>query len=118
MGYGEDDRGFASTLQLTTGRLVLRPVAAGDRAQMAKLSANPAIAQNLIAIPSPHAGECGESFVVASRIGEIVGSAAYGPMADRRSLVEVAVWIAEPFWGQGYATEATQAVIAPSPTSG
>jgi RimJ/RimL family protein N-acetyltransferase len=78
---------------------------------MAKLSASPAVARNLVAAPSPHPGERGETFAVVNRIGELVGSAAWGPVVDRRDQVEVAVWIAEPFWGLGYATEATHAVI-------
>ena len=108
----EKQQGYAFGTAITTPRLILRPATPEDRALMAALAANPHVAENLSADPSAMPGESGETFaVVEKRSGTVVGAASYGPMVERRASVEVAAWIGQPFWGRGYATEATQAIV-------
>jgi len=108
----EKQQGYAFGTAITTPRLILRPATEEDRALMAALAANPHVAENLSADPSAMPGESGETFaVIEKRSGTVVGCASYGPMVERRASVEVAAWIGQPFWGRGYATEATHAVI-------
>jgi RimJ/RimL family protein N-acetyltransferase len=108
----EKQQGYAFGSPITTPRLILRPATPEDRAAMAALAANPQVAENLSADPCALPGESGETFaVVEKRSGTVVGAASYGPMVDRRASLEVAAWIGQPWWGRGYATEATHAVI-------
>ena len=108
----EDEEGYQFGFVIVTSRLWLRVPNAKDSAAMAVLAASPIVADNLAAAPCPLAGETGERFAVVDRHSRaIVGGASYGPMVDRRASLEVAAWIGEPFWGRGFATEATQAVI-------
>jgi RimJ/RimL family protein N-acetyltransferase len=106
---GEEPQ-FSSSIE--TRRLYLRPPQPHDEAEIASLSAGRAIAENLAALPCPVHGEHGETFVVLERkSAHLIGSAIYGPMADRRRATELVCWIGERHWGHGYATEATQALI-------
>jgi RimJ/RimL family protein N-acetyltransferase len=108
----EKQQGYAFGTAISTPRLILRPASEQDRLAMAALAANPHVAENLSADPSAMPGESGETFaVIEKRSGTVVGCASYGPMVERRASVEVAAWIGQPFWGRGYATEATHAVI-------
>ena len=43
--------------------------------------------------------------------GRLLGLTGYSPDGSGRS-AEVGYWIAKPYWGQGYATEAASALIA------
>lgn len=42
--------------------------------------------------------------------GRLIGMIGYGPL-DEGGPVHLGYWIGEPFWGQGYATEAAQAMV-------
>ena len=106
MGAGgdEEEREFL----ILTPRLALRPETAADRLAVNALAANPAIALNLCATIPPDGGN---TFVVAERLtGRLVGAAVHG-VTGLGSGMEVALWIGEPDWGRGYATEAAQALI-------
>jgi RimJ/RimL family protein N-acetyltransferase len=110
MRGGRDEDEFESTIM--TERLTLMVPDARHHQAITTLAANPRVAENLAALPAAQSGETGGSFVVIERASAApIGHAAFGPMVDRRASVEIAVWIGEPFWGRGYATEATQAVI-------
>jgi GNAT superfamily N-acetyltransferase len=103
-GGHEETEGFA----FTTPRLALRPRLPGDALAVNALAANPAVALNLCA--TIREGE-GQAFVVEEgRTARIVGAASHGP-TGLGSGTEVAVWIGEPYWQQGYATEAMQALV-------
>jgi RimJ/RimL family protein N-acetyltransferase len=99
-------------LGIETRRLSLRRPKVADEAGIAVMSAGRRIAENLAALPCPESGEIGETFVLVERCRDrLVGAAMYGPRADRPEATEIACWIGEPHWGQGFGTEATQAVI-------
>jgi RimJ/RimL family protein N-acetyltransferase len=107
MRDGEGEFEFGSVI--LTRRLILRYPETRDREAIARLAANPRVAENLAAAP----GECGgTSFAVVEReAGTVVGAAGYGPMPERPAAAEIACWIGEPRWGRGFATEASQALI-------
>lgn len=108
---GRDKVGLVYETALIGRRVLLRPEQDHDRRVVGSLAANPRVAADVAAAPGRD-GRAGEAMIVVERSsGAIVGVAAYGPMADRPAAIEVATWIAEPFWGRGYATEATQAII-------
>jgi RimJ/RimL family protein N-acetyltransferase len=95
-----------------TRRLVLTAPEAWHREATEKLAANPRVAENRAASPCPETGDAGQSFILVLREGRMpIGQAAFGPTEPGRGAIEIAVWIGEPYWGRGYATEATQAVI-------
>lgn len=105
-----DQEGFEYEAAILTARLLLRPERAGDRAALAGLGgrkAGPARRD-----PPEAKDGSGEVFVVVERdASAVAGICSYGPMPERPALVEVSTFIADPFCGRGFATEATQAVI-------
>jgi GNAT superfamily N-acetyltransferase len=106
MGVGDEEE--ACEFLILTPRLVLRPETAVDRLAVNALAANPAIAPNLCTTIPPDAGR---TFVITERMtGRLVGAAVHGT-TGLGSGMEVALWIGESNWGQGYATEAAQALI-------
>jgi GNAT superfamily N-acetyltransferase len=112
MREGDDDQGDLAALPIVTRRLLLRSPDSGERTAIARLAANPRVAENLAAAPSDRAGAFFGSFAVIERqSGSVLGGAAFGPMADLPASAEIAAFLGEPFWGKGYATEATQALI-------
>jgi len=101
---------FRSSIE--TRRLLLRPPERKDEAEIAMLSAGPRIAEGLAALPCPGRNRIGGTFVIVERSsGLLIGSAMFGPMADRPAATEAACWIGEPHWGRGFATEAMQAAV-------
>jgi RimJ/RimL family protein N-acetyltransferase len=94
--------------RITTSRLVIRPRHAADSVIIDALAANPAIAPNLCAtIPADRA----RTMVIAEqRSDRLVGAATCG-VTGLGSGVEVTLWIGEPYWERGYATEAAHALI-------
>lgn len=108
----EVDGGFAFAAVILTRRLLLRPPDGADRATIARLAANPHVAENLAAAPGEWSGGPCASFAIVEREpGVVIGAASWGAIADRPGSVEIATWVGEPHWGRGYATEATQAMI-------
>jgi hypothetical protein len=103
------DGGYEETaFRLATPRLILRPPGPEDRDVLDALAANPAIALNLCAtIPA----DAGHRLVIAERrTARLVGAAAHGDTGLGSGL-EVSLWIGEPYWERGYATEAAHALI-------
>lgn len=104
------DGGFAEeyAFRIATPRLTLRPRRQADVAVVDAMAANPAIAPNLCATG---AHDDGHTLVVSEIFSNrIVGAASYG-MTGLGSGMEMTLWIGEPHWGRGYATEAAQALI-------
>ena len=111
MQVGADDEGH-STRSVLTRRLILRTPDAWDHAAIAALAANPRVAENLAAVPAALGGLGGAIFAIVDRATRLViGTAAFGPTADRPASFEIASFVGEPHWGRGFATEATQAAI-------
>ena len=128
--HGDGDDGDEHDF-LETARLILRPPRADDAAAIARLANNRRVVENTGRLPYPyyeeHArqwiaslpGGGGEgqadaaSFVVLAREPEahLVGAVGFGRMGEDASDPDLGYWLGEPFWGNGYATEAARAAI-------
>lgn len=107
-----------------TERLLLRPGFAEDAPELARAIGDHAIVRNLASAPWPY-HECDAaaflamerpallpSFVLALRtrgVPRIAGMCGIGEAPEGG--VELGYWIARPYWGLGFATEAARAVI-------
>ncbi|MGI8723821.1 MAG: GNAT family N-acetyltransferase [Methyloceanibacter sp.] len=108
-------------MQITTQRLVLRPIRLTDAPRLALLAGDYDVASMTGTIPHPYseqmagewiasalAGEEGVVFAIL-RSGVLIGCTGYRTKAANHA--EMGYWIGKPFWGQGYATEAVRALI-------
>ena len=107
-----------------TERLLLRPGWAEDAPALAAAIADEKIVRNLATAPWPYGLRDAEaflaqpldpalpSFLIFERTDgdpRLVGSCGLGRRPS--GAVELGYWIARPFWGRGYATEAATALI-------
>lgn len=107
---------------LTTQRLVLRRPQHADVPALVQLADNLHVAQMLARMPHPYGEAEARAFLAMaknSRTGAVyaltlAGSGAFigcaGLNATDRGL-ELGYWIGEPFWKQGFATEAAHALV-------
>lgn len=110
--------------RLETRRLLLRPPEERDAARLAMLCHNPKVALQTSRMPYPYAesdalawivqvrasNAVGANFLITHRDGgDVLGATGFGAIDGGEA--EIGYWIGEPYWGQGYATEAVQAVI-------
>jgi len=108
-----------------TERLLLRPGWAEDAPALRQAIADEMVVRNLAVAPWPYSLRDAEAFLAAPRDpglpsmlifertdGEpvLVGSCGLGRRASGR--IELGYWIARPFWGRGFATEAGEALVA------
>ncbi len=109
-----------------TERLLLRPGWAEDAPALAAAIGDEAILRKLARAPSPYRVADAEQFlalprdeghadfVISLRTGgvpRLIGGVGVVPDEERGAL-ELGYWIARPYWGLGFATEAARAVIA------
>ena len=107
-----------------TPRLLLRPGFPEDAPALASAIADEAIARNLANVPWPFAARDAEAFLASPRdpilpsmlifergrgAPQLVGACGLGRRPARS--VEMGYWVARPFWGRGFATEACAALI-------
>ncbi len=108
-----------------TERLLLRPGWKEDAPALFRAIADQAIVCNLASAPWPYSLSDAEAFLATDRAPheavflifrrtdaspELVGCIGLAP--GPCGVPELGYWIARPFWGQGYATEAGRAAIA------
>lgn len=112
---------------ITTKRLVLRLFQQSDAVKVTRLCNNYNIYKNTLYLPYPYsikdalswmerhadnfnADKLYEFAIVDKESGELYGAIALSnnPMFQNG---EIAYWIGEEFWGNGYATEAGQAIL-------
>jgi RimJ/RimL family protein N-acetyltransferase len=125
-------------LDIQTPRLRLRPFEPGDAARVAELAGDYNVAKMCSRVPYPysaaeagekiarHAGlrENGVGYIFAVTLapdgeagdeadgdsGELIGSCGAFAVNDGRAF-EIGFWFGRPYWGNGYATEAVQALM-------
>ncbi|MGH2341428.1 GNAT family N-acetyltransferase [Segnochrobactraceae bacterium EtOH-i3] len=113
---------------LTTRRLVLRRPHPAHADAVTVLADNRRVAINLASLPHPYRRADALAWIEAAREQDpraasfvicrrnpagpedIIGACGFGLLPEKDD-IEVGYWIGEPFWGQGFATEAAQAVI-------
>ena len=112
---------------LETARLMLRPFTSADAPEVKRLAGDRAIASTTLSIPHPYEDGMAEAWIVTHRKeyesgklanfaivlrsdGALVGAIGLKIVAEH-SNAELGYWIGKPFWNQGYATEAAEAVL-------
>lgn len=113
---------------LTTDRLVLATPTLAHVPALARLANNKAVHAMLSRLPHPY-GESDGAFFVQTiargteefawailHEGDYIGSIGLHILPERHP--ELGYWLGEPFWGQGFATEAALAVVAAARTAG
>lgn len=114
-----------NTPVLSTEHLVLRMPTRDDIDELAELANNPEIAEMTSRLPYPYTREHAEQFVEAilngsasgyiyavthAETGHLIGMCGV-EMRARSNGLEVGYWIGRKWWGHGYATEASKAVV-------
>lgn len=109
---------------LETPRLILRPPRPADAAALAVLANNPRVVENTGRLPYPYgehdarqwiarpARKREARFVIAFKPPEptLVGVVGFDRLVDGDA-PDLGYWLGEPYWGQGFATEAARAAI-------
>lgn len=116
---------------LKTGRLVLRPLRISDAAAFSKAASNPAIANMTSGFPAPFltlaaemkiliwlcdvkAGRAYRYAIESKEASAFVGMIA---VSKTKGIWSLSYWLAEDFWGLGFATEAAKCVIGEAETT-
>ncbi|MFN3945641.1 MAG: GNAT family N-acetyltransferase [Allosphingosinicella sp.] len=107
-----------------TPRLLLRPPFAEDAPALFRAVADEGIVRQLASAPWPYLPEHAEAFVGTERTADqpaclvfrrtmgaprLIGAAGLGRRPTGET--ELGYWIARPYWGLGYATEAAEALV-------
>lgn len=114
---------------LWSARLVLRTPNRGDVASMARLANNKSIYKWLSRLPHPY-GEADalafvdtvarsrdeHAFSILTRDGDFIGVIGLHLCAD--GTTEIGYWLGEPYWGDGYGSEAVSALLAATDAAG
>ena len=112
---------------LETERLILRPFATSDAAEVQRLAGSRSIADTTLNIPFPYGDGVAEewiskhqgsfddgkdvTFAITQRSNDpLVGAISLMGISEGHQ-AELGYWIGEPFWNQGFCTEAAQAVV-------
>ncbi len=109
-------------VRLKTPRLTLRPVAEADLDDIVEGIGDFAVASRLARVPHPYRRDDAEAFLAATRDnagrnialsidegGRVIGGLGLTGLRRER---EFGYWLARPYWGKGYATEASLAFLA------
>ncbi len=130
-GQGGESSGRRTTAHsdrptLHTERLILRPFRASDAPRVRELAGAREVAENTLTIPHPYPEGVAEAWIAghetAFRLGEIAVFAITIPddmvvgavglkLEEDSGIAELGYWVGVPYWGNGYATEAANAVL-------
>ncbi len=120
MRLSRADWGARRRIEIATERLLLRPLAEGDWRRLQQIGGVPEVARMMMVLTAPwpedavrhwiatgrFRGRPGYRLGVALKGGALIGAVGFGP--DR----SIAYLFDRRYWGRGYATEATRALIA------
>ncbi len=111
---------------MKTARLTLRPLRADDAGRIAVLGGDWEVASMTGRIPYPYSEVAalqwvqdlaeGEIVFGIEHAGELIGICGYSPSGDGSA--ELGYWIGKPYWGEGFATEAADALMTYGFTKG
>jgi RimJ/RimL family protein N-acetyltransferase len=113
--------------QIRSARLLLRPYTDADAPEVQRLAGEPLVADTTLTIPHPYPEGVAEMWIATheaawtsgrgavfavTRIedGRLVGTVGLTIKPELRT-AELGYWIGVPFWGCGYATEASRALV-------
>lgn len=113
---------------IETKRLVLRPFAISDSDRVKELAGDRKIYETTLNLPHPYEDGMAEKWISSQQAqfyngkgvnlavtlkqsGELIGSIGLGA-SERHKRAELGYWIGVPYWGKGYCTEASRAIIA------
>lgn len=113
---------------ITTERLVLRPFALSDAADVQRLAGHPAVADTTLSIPHPYPDGAAEQWisghaerfqqreilvlaVTLRATGELAGAISL-TLRDSDYRAELGYWMGVPYWNHGYCSEAARALVA------
>ena len=125
----QDNATPAELPALTTDRLVLRPFAPTDAADVQRMAGSKQVASGTLNIPHPYAdgvaeewiARHGEAFAADESLalgialagdGTLVGAISLMSVSREHQRAELGYWIGPEFWNNGYCTEAVRAVVA------
>lgn len=114
--------------ELQTSRLLLRSIGREDIPALVRLAGTREIAATTLGIPHPYAEEdarnyvrkCEEDFLAGRSVtfavcklpdGEFCGAIGL-VISEAHRRAELGYWIGVPYWSNGYATEASRAILA------
>ena len=115
----------AAPLPQDAVRVRLDQPRADDLADLVFLANNKTVAANLATMPHPFSLEDGRALIAKARqakpqsaafairlksTGRLIGVARYANV-EPGGPIHVGYWLGEPFWGQGFATEAVHALV-------
>jgi len=103
--------------EITTARLLLRPLRPDDAPEIARLAGDWDIARMTALIPHPYTLADAHAFIASvngdtyaiERAGTLVGCCG---ARFASGAYEIGYWIGKPYWGDGIATEAARALVA------
>lgn len=113
---------------VTTERLILRRLELSDAETVRRLAGDPQVADTTLTIPHPYPEGAAEEFIRITHEGlesgkgcifgierredgQLVGVISITGLHPVHKRAELGYWIGVPFWGKGYATEATGAIF-------
>jgi len=111
---------------LKTNRLLLRPFQHNDKSAIQKLAGNKKVSDTTLTIPHPYTLNMAEEWLSThehdwlnkSRVTYAIARKKDNELLGSISLVEIncsiaklGYWIGEPYWGNGYCTEALNAIL-------
>ncbi|RYC04702.1 GNAT family N-acetyltransferase [Ciceribacter ferrooxidans] len=111
---------------LLSQRLVMRAPHEEDIDALSHLANNAAVATMVSRMPHPYTAKDAADFVRRSNLGEIgkcvyaitktengafLGCCGLEPHQSDPETLEIGYWLGQPYWNQGYATEAAHALI-------
>ena len=112
---------------LATKRLILRPFTLADAPEVQKLAGSFEIADTTLNLPHPYPDGAAESWISAHQktwelgsgltlaitmkdTGQLIGAIGLTINKDHHR-AEMGYWVAVPFWGKGFCTEAARAML-------